>query len=233
MSRLPCSATPDSHVGRLRCDAPTGPPTAAADVSATRMLPDGLLPFDTVRIGPLLPVSGARVGQRPGGRASRPVSHLCWPLSAPRLRVAQLRTQTTGPDDFCAPSAVTARALAAPAADGPVANMLSFGNCACSTASPSLRVFCRSHVRQNLGPQLGWPCCVANGSPQRTGQATRPPHAMGAGSHSSFHRHVTWQPGWLCFRCGENIGLDTVAVPQQAGDPCRHCGTTQMWTLDR
>ena len=27
--------------------------------------------------------------------------------------------------------------------------------------------------------------------------------------------------------------LDATAVPQQAGDPCRHCGTTQVWTFDR
>ena len=43
---------------------------------------------------------------------------------------------------------------------------------------------------------------------------------------------AAWRPGWLCPRCGEDIGLDEIDVPPHAGEPCRRCGRVQEWTFD-
>ena len=122
--------------------------------------------------------------------------------------------------------------------------MLSLGNCACSTTSPSLRVFLASPqparlcltmplassqatMSQNLGPHLGWSCCVAAGARATGSPAGYAPGAAKTSGSSQLpslsklatHAGIAGQP-----KCGPSTGSRAVASTHALQAACsRRC----------
>jgi len=44
---------------------------------------------------------------------------------------------------------------------------------------------------------------------------------------------AAWRPSWVCPGCAEDVHLDSLAIPAEAGNPCNRCGAQLRWTLDR
>ena len=44
---------------------------------------------------------------------------------------------------------------------------------------------------------------------------------------------AAWRPGWVCPGCAEEVRLDSLSIPDEAGSPCGSCGAELRWVFDR